>query len=109
MPYVLILYTIIWFIKILIDRLVAWLYTKKSASFLFYLVINFHGKLHLMLFTMAMMDISFYGSRTLLHLSFSSEDRTWIYTNFAVTCLGFVMIGTDIVRFVGVFLNLKID
>ena len=109
MPYVLVLYTIIWFMKLLIDRLTAWLYTKKSASFLFYMLINFHGKIHLMLFTMAMMDISFYGSRTLLHLSFSSEDRTWIYMNFAVACLGFVMIGTDIARFFGLFLNLKVD
>ena len=75
MPYVLILYTILWFLKLFIDRLIVWLFTKKEASWIFYMVINFHGKLHLMLFTMAMMDISFYGSRTLLHLSLSSKDR----------------------------------
>ena len=109
MPYVLIVYTLFWFLKLLIDRMTAWLYTKKSAFFLFYMIINFHGKLHLMLFTMALMDISFYGSRTLLHLSFSYEDRNWIWMNFAVACLGFVMIGTDISRIFSLFIGLKVD
>ena len=71
MPYVLVLYTLVWFLKVLVDRLMAWLYTRKSASFIFYMIVNFHGKIHLMLFSMALMDITFYGSRTLLHLSYS--------------------------------------
>ena len=109
MPYVLVLYSIMWFLKLLIDILMAWLYTKKSACFIFYMVINFHGKLHLMLFSMALMDISFYGARTLLHLSYNFEDRVWVYGNFAVACLGFVMIGSDLFRFITSFLNLKVD
>ena len=70
-PFTLAIYTLLWLTKFAIDYLMGWLYTKKSASRIYYIVISIHSKLHLVFFMVALMDICFFGARTLAQISIS--------------------------------------
>ena len=108
-PFVLGFYIFLWLTKFLINGLVASLYTKKEASRLVYTFINIHSNIHLIFFTMALMDISFFGVRSLVHLSFSSGASFWTWMNFIVACISFIMLGIDIHRLASLYINLEVN
>ena len=107
-PHTIALYTLTWVLKIATDLYVGVLKTKKSVHWVVYLLINFVNKFHLMFFTMIIMDITFYGVRTVLHTSYSVLDF-WRWINFWVCYAIFIMVGIDISRIFQLFINLKVD
>ncbi len=106
---VLVLYFIIWilsfFVKWWLDYMIK---NKTQNSSLIYMIINIFDKLHLMFFTMALMDVTFYGIRTLLHTDLDRANQT-IWINYWVSIFAFFMVSVDMFRTCEFFINLRFD
>lgn len=107
MSFIIVLYIFFFITKVPIDY---WLkrmrLRPKNRQIWMYAIINFHGKFHLMFFTMALMDITFYGARNILHITFNRITNGLI-ANYILACITTLMIGYDMARMGDYYLRMK--